>query len=100
MKGYVRRKITYNLAKGGKRHSRKTEPSSRNVTYTLNPRYWFLEPPDNGPEYAVIVDEAGTFYIDNEYRELGVREGWLILNRHYTNIDDALVLEYRYCPPD
>lgn len=99
MRGYVRRKITYNLGKGGSPNTRQSEPNANRAIPRINPRHWFLDPPEDVTEYAIIVDSSGTYYIDEEYRALGVREGWLILYRMYQNEARENVLQYRLRSP-
>ena len=45
---------------------------------------------------ARIVDNTGHYYIDNEYRELGEREGWLKKIGWIRDEKGRLVWEYRH----
>lgn len=43
---------------------------------------------------ACIVDEAGRWPIDENYREMGVREGWLRYTGHYRDHKNNLIDTY------
>lgn len=43
-------------------------------------------PPDNSPTSgACIFDDAGPYYIDQEFVKLGIEEGWLTLDGYFLN---------------
>lgn len=51
-------------------------------------------PPVPPPNLSVILDEAGRHYIDDEYRDKGIAEGWLELTGYYRNTEDRFVWTY------
>ena len=64
--------------------------------------FWWLF--NNSPDIeteslACILEEYGPVFIDNEYRDLGVREGWLILDGWYRDHLNRLVFTYNHSPP-
>lgn len=60
--------------------------------------FWraFRDKPDyHEPKYCV-VDDAGTFEIDKKYRDLGVKEGWLVRTGYTYNKYNQMMFVYRH----
>lgn len=97
MKGYVRRKVTYNIGRtGGAGNSGSTSGGRVNHSLDHNPFYWFTERPPVESSAYEIVDETGLYPVDKEYKETGESEGWLIFEGYRRNENGKLVYRYRF----
>ena len=80
MWGYVRRKITYSAGAG--RVNNPSTGSPHRVTtngVSANPFSWFNGPVEEDPIISsCIIDNGQAFFIDENYVELGIQEGWLV----------------------
>lgn len=57
----------------------------------------FTSRPEPEPEsMACILEEYGLYFIDDEYRQLGEREGWLKRTGYYRDNKNRLVWTFRH----
>lgn len=99
MHGYLRRKVTYNIGKGGIRNSNTAPRHSLGTGKfrNLNPMNWFIDSLDDDEiNLYCIMEEDGRFFIDDEYRAIGESEGWLKRTGYYRDEKNRLVWTFRH----
>lgn len=99
MHGYLRRKITYNLGRGGRSSSPSAHSNGGGTHKKGNTGGLFGLFTDHNSNYPSkkhyqIVDEDGRWPVDKEYVDLGESEGWLCYQGWHVNERDEPV--YRY----
>lgn len=99
--GYLRRKITYNLGKGGKGSTGagKDRNGGEAELTSFNPLDWFVDNSTNDGDYAVIIENEGMVRIDLAYADIGVNEGWLKKTGCHTDENDNLIWQYHHVTP-
>jgi len=59
-------------------------------------RLFTAQIPVSSKSSACIIDDVGTYFIDNDYRNTGESEGWLIKTGYYYDHNGNMVWTYRH----
>lgn len=86
MFGYIRRKVTYNMGKGG---------SIPTTAPPVSVGKWFPTEKNQNKKHYEIVDEGGRVMVDKQYVDMGEKEGWLEWQGWSHNMHGEIVYRYR-----